>query len=160
ASTIRPPTDDGTAYGLTLFTWPSWTDPTLLTVGLLGAVMTAFYMFRLYFLTFWGEFRGWKVVEGWKAPEGAHGHDAHDDHGHEHESAETREGPVPHESPWQMHVPLIVLGIGAIFAGFLMHPLDAWLEPVFAAAKKSVEVSEKGASIVQPLAITAAFTGM
>src|SRR5262249_54980678 len=43
ADSIRPPTDDGTAYGLTIFTWPSWTGPVLLTAGLLGAVMTAFY---------------------------------------------------------------------------------------------------------------------
>jgi NADH-quinone oxidoreductase subunit L len=51
------------------------------------------------------------------APAAAHGHDdhaahGHDDHGHAH---------TPHESPWIMLVPLIVLSIGSILAGYMFH---------------------------------------
>src|SRR5580698_10261963 len=40
---------------------PEWIAPAVFIVGLLAAVMTAFYMFRVMFLTFHGEFRGWTV---------------------------------------------------------------------------------------------------
>jgi NADH-quinone oxidoreductase subunit L len=170
-SSVKAPTAE--AYGLTLFTWPAAAGPVLLTVGLLAAVMTAFYMFRLYFLTFWGDFRGWKVVANWVEPVAAHGHDAHDAHGahgrdahghdahagHAHAPGEPLEGPEPHESPWQMYLPLVILGFLALVGGIFMHPLDKWLEPVFAAARKSVEVSDKG-GIVQPLAIAAGLLGI
>ena len=68
-------------------------------IGLtLAAVMTAFYMFRLYFLTFTGEYRS-------ADQSGDHPYDAH-----------------PHESPSSMTIPLVVLGLGALFAGFLGLP--------------------------------------
>ena len=68
-------------------------------IGLtLAAVMTAFYMFRLYFLTFTGEYRS-------ADQSGDHPYDAH-----------------PHESPPSMTIPLVVLGFGALFAGFLGLP--------------------------------------
>ena len=43
------------------FQAPEWIGKMLYVVGVLAATMTAFYMFRLLFRTFWGEFRGWKV---------------------------------------------------------------------------------------------------
>ena len=74
---------------------PTWIGPVLYVVGVLAAAMTAFYMCRVYFLTFWGDFRGWtvgrpsllarlEVVETAHSPEvagpDAHGHDhPHDD---------------------------------------------------------------------------------
>jgi NADH-quinone oxidoreductase subunit L len=68
-------------------------------IGLtLAAVMTAFYMFRLYFLTFTGEYRS-------ADQSGDHPYDAH-----------------PHESPPSMTIPLIVLGVGALVVGFLGLP--------------------------------------
>ena len=68
-------------------------------IGLtLAAVMTAFYMFRLYFLTFTGEYRS-------ADQSGDHPYDAH-----------------PHESPASMTIPLVVLGIGALGVGFLGLP--------------------------------------
>jgi NADH-quinone oxidoreductase subunit L len=68
-------------------------------VGLtLAAVMTAFYMFRLYFLTFTGEYRS-------ADQSGDHPYDAH-----------------PHESPPSMAIPLVVLGVGALVVGFLGLP--------------------------------------
>jgi NADH-quinone oxidoreductase subunit L len=167
-SSVRPPTEDGTAYGMTLFTWPTWGGPLLLAFGLVTAALTAFYMFRLYFLTFTGEFRGWKVVANWKEPEGGHGHDVHGHDAHaahgQHDSpadapTEPLEGPQPHESPWQMHLPLIVLGVLALVGGVFMKPLDKWLEPVFEMARKGVEESEKG-GIVMPLAVVASALGI
>ncbi|MFA9469733.1 MAG: NADH-quinone oxidoreductase subunit L [Deltaproteobacteria bacterium] len=68
-------------------------------IGLtLAAVMTAFYMFRLYFLTFTGEYRS-------ADQSGDHPYDAH-----------------PHESPPSMTIPLVVLAIGALGVGFLGLP--------------------------------------
>jgi NADH-quinone oxidoreductase subunit L len=68
-------------------------------IGLtLAAVMTAFYMFRLYFLTFTGEYRS-------ADQSGDHPYEAH-----------------PHESPPSMTIPLVVLGIGALVVGFLGLP--------------------------------------
>ncbi len=68
-------------------------------VGLtLAAVMTAFYMFRLYFLTFTGDYRS-------ADQSGDHPYDAH-----------------PHESPRSMTIPLVVLGLGALVVGFLGLP--------------------------------------
>jgi len=75
------------------------------------------------------------------ADHGDHGDDEHDDHHHEEDL--TQPGPPPHESPWQMTVPLIVLAAFSVVAGALNPapllpenklPLAHWLEPVFEAA--------------------------
>ncbi len=104
-------------------------------VGVAGAMCTAFYMVRVYALTFTGTYRG--------EPEEKHGHDAHghDDHGHHHGGVKYDD---IHESPWTMTLPLVVLAFGAVFGGLLGlphwmpgHPtnqFDHWLEPVFGAA--------------------------
>jgi NADH-quinone oxidoreductase subunit L len=70
---------------------------------LLGAFVTAFYSFRLLYLTFFGEPR-------WIHHDDAHGHDTHAVDGHAHE---------PHESPWVVTVPLILLAIPSVVIGFL-----------------------------------------
>jgi NADH-quinone oxidoreductase subunit L len=89
---------------------------------MLGVFVTAFYSFRLLYLTFHGKERFREV----HAHDDGHGHDAHhdahtdghhgeahDDHGHGHH------GPVePHESPKVVTVPLILLAIPSIFIGF------------------------------------------
>jgi len=67
------------------------------------AFVTALYSFRLVFYVFHG-------AERFRQPAAhAHGGHGHDDHGHAHE---------PHESPWVVTVPLILLAIPSIFAGF------------------------------------------
>jgi NADH-quinone oxidoreductase subunit L len=75
---------------------------------LAGVFIGGFYSFRLVFYTFHGEerFR--------HAPSAAHGH--HDDHGH-HGSAE------PHESPWVVTVPLLLLAIPSVAAGWMIGPI-------------------------------------
>jgi NADH-quinone oxidoreductase subunit L len=69
---------------------------------LLGAFVTAFYSFRLMYLTFAGEERFRHVAAD-------HGHD-----GHDHHSAHE-----PHESPWVVTVPLVLLAIPSVVIGFL-----------------------------------------
>ncbi|RJG57124.1 NADH-quinone oxidoreductase subunit L [Sphingobium terrigena] len=94
-------------------------------VGIFAALLTSFYSWRLVFLTFFGKAR-WAASEHIQhALHDAHGHDDHhDDHAHDdnhHAPATGTGGYHPHESPWVMLVPLIVLSLGAVFAGFLFH---------------------------------------
>ncbi|MGE5168578.1 MAG: NADH-quinone oxidoreductase subunit L [Deltaproteobacteria bacterium] len=74
---------------------------------LLGVFVTAFYSFRLLYLTFHGKERF--VVE--------HGqHHGHDDHGH-HEPGHLAH--APHESPWVVTLPLILLAIPSLVIGWM-----------------------------------------
>jgi NADH-quinone oxidoreductase subunit L len=111
-------------------------------IGAVAALLTSFYSWRLMFLTFWGKPR-------WAASEHIQ-HALHDDHGHAtaeaHGHADGHNPPAqesseqqvphhvpsshhgegtggyhPHESPWTMLVPLAVLSIGAVFAGYVFH---------------------------------------
>ncbi|BAV64193.1 NADH-quinone oxidoreductase subunit L [Sphingobium cloacae] len=103
-------------------------------VGVFAALLTSFYSWRLVFLTFFGKAR-WAASEHIQhALHDAHGHhddhpsdeDAghaahgHDDH-HNHAPATGTGGYHPHESPWVMLVPLVVLALGAVFAGLVFH---------------------------------------
>ena len=72
-------------------------------VGIFAAGLTAFYSWRLAFMTFHGTAK-------WGQDD--HGHaagDHHHDHGHAH---------TPHESPLSMLIPIILLAVGAVFAGW------------------------------------------
>ena len=85
--------------------------------GVIAALLTSFYSWRLMFLTFWGKPR-WEQSEHIRhAVHDAHGHDDHHAHGHGDGTA----GYHPHESPLNMLVPLIVLSTGAVVAGFVFH---------------------------------------
>ncbi|MFF9157050.1 NADH-quinone oxidoreductase subunit L [Streptomyces sp. NPDC014846] len=93
-------------------------------VALLGAAITAFYMTRVMLMTFFGEER-WRNRPT-RSPEAPSAEPAAEHHG---EHAE----PHPHESPKVMTIPMIVLAVGSVFAGFLFHLGDRfvnWLEPV------------------------------
>jgi len=86
------------------------------------ALLTAFYMFRLWFLTFFGEFRG--------TPAAVHG-----DH-HEHKGQEEHHhAGHAHESPKVMLIPLAILAILSIIGGYIgygeKNPLGTFLAPVF-----------------------------
>src|SRR5260370_16887276 len=114
-------------------------------------------MCRLYFMTFWGDFKGWTVgrpsllaqQEVLSSRQSAHTPDRDDHHDSEAEHAHPAEdlaqpGYPPHEAPWQLTVPLIFLATLSVCAGFLNpgfesliphnKPLDHWLDPVFKAA--------------------------
>ncbi|MBI4951588.1 MAG: NADH-quinone oxidoreductase subunit L [Myxococcales bacterium] len=126
---------------------PVWWGKMIFFVGLTAAVCTAFYMFRAYFLTFWGEFRGWRVVANFRPKK-------HGGHGH---GAGALAGPPPHESPGVMTVPLVILAALAVVGGFLyaepihVAPLAHVLEPVFQKASQSVIVPEAAHGLVWPL---------
>jgi NADH-quinone oxidoreductase subunit L len=90
------------------------------------------------FLTFWGNPRWANSEHIQHAVHDAHHHHddpAHEDAGHTpsahapgaHEVKDGTAGYHAHESPWSMLVPLVLLSLGAIFAGFLFH--DAFIEP-------------------------------
>jgi NADH-quinone oxidoreductase subunit L len=103
----------------------------LWAVGLITAGMTSFYMFRLWYKTFWGAERFDE------AHLGADAHAAHeeDDHGHGHAHG-------VHESPAVMLIPLAVLAILSVIGGWVGVPaalgghneLEHFLDPVFALA--------------------------
>ncbi len=93
----------------------------LWVIGVIGAIFTSFYMFRMLFLTFFGTFRG--------------------THEQEHHL---------HESPASMTIPLIVLAVLSAAGGFLgvpealggSHWLSRFLAPVFAASASHTEGAE------------------
>ena len=91
--------------------------------GIVAALMTSFYSWRLAFMTFHGAPKWQHTTEDDHErshdaepahDDHAHAHAAHDDHGH-HELH-------PHESPLTMTIPLAILAIGAVAAGFLFYP--------------------------------------
>ena len=98
-------------------------------IGIFAALLTSFYSWRLVFLTFHGKPR-WEQSEHIQhAVHDAHGHDGHahdhagDDHANEPQDGhgDGTAGYHPHESPLNMLVPLGVLSIGAVLAGFVFH---------------------------------------
>jgi NADH-quinone oxidoreductase subunit L len=126
-------------------------------LAVVTAFMTAFYMYRLMSMTFFGGYRGpaWESAHGRDAhgaapgPDGHGGHDA-DDAGHGHGAWHG-----PHESPSPMTFPLQVLAVGACVAGFVGIPaalgggnaIERFLEPSFtahASAEGGAPVAEAG----------------
>lgn len=121
-------------------------------IGISAALLTAYYSWRLVFMTFHN-----KPV--WKEEEGAHAHHA-DDHashaqiethsepldGADHAHDDHHHGPLkPHESPLVMVVPLLVLSIGAVFAGMIFaphfighHEAEFWRGAIFVGAENHV----------------------
>jgi NADH-quinone oxidoreductase subunit L len=94
----------------------------LFGLALLTAGLTAFYMSRLYFMTFWGEYRG--------NLEKAHADSAHGAHHDEHGAAAHGHGGI-HESPAVMLIPLFILAIGSAVAGKI--PIPSFVEPAIRA---------------------------
>jgi NADH-quinone oxidoreductase subunit L len=100
-------------------------------VGLLTAMLTSFYMFRLWYLTFFGEDR--------------------DPHAH------------PHESPWSMLGPLVILALLSIGGGWIgMDRFGAFLAPVLGlTTDPSTAPGGKQLDILlSALAVAAAFMGL
>ncbi len=135
-------------------------NPALWVVGWLTAGMTAFYMFRMYFNTFEGEFRGKDaglletirreqlVLAGASLGPGAmhaaeldtHGHsdghgDVHGDHDHHHSD-------TPHESPISMTLPLMVLAVPSMLIGLVGTPFANYFEAFVHPPGEVVEVVE------------------
>jgi NADH-quinone oxidoreductase subunit L len=76
----------------------------------IAALMTSFYSWRQFLMTFHGRYRG----------ADAHGHDEHEEPGDDHHHVVQLSD--VHESPWTMLAPLFVLAAGALFAGAIFDP--------------------------------------
>ncbi len=74
----------------------------------IGVFVTAFYSFRMYFLVFHGP----ENFRHKPFPPAA----AHDDHGHDEHHADAH---TPHESPWVVTLPLVLLAIPSVVIGYL-----------------------------------------
>jgi NADH-quinone oxidoreductase subunit L len=114
-------------------------------VGLITAFITSFYMFRLLFMTFFGDYRG--------AQADAHGHGSHvhDAHGHGE----------PHESPMVMLVPLMILAVLSLVGGLvgIGNRFEHFLAPVFG-SPESVEAASHGTEmLLMGVSVAAAVLG-
>jgi NADH-quinone oxidoreductase subunit L len=100
-------------------------------IGVVTAFITSFYMFRLLYMTFFGDYRG---VQEQASGQASHGHDAHG-HGE------------PHESPMVMLVPLMILALLSLFGGFVGwgHHFEHFLAPVLGGES----AGEAGTSITE-----------
>jgi len=136
--------------------WAYW------IVGVVTAFMTSFYMFRLMFMTFAGEYRG--------AAGSSHGHEEHAGHGTHLGRDTAGEAPAPHapaphghghggvhESPWVMLGQLVVIAVLSIVGGWVGIPgslggsnhFDKFLGPVFRSSTPAVnaEHAQAGESV-------------
>ncbi|HTJ98115.1 MAG TPA: NADH-quinone oxidoreductase subunit L [Bordetella sp.] len=90
---------------------------------LIGVFVTSLYSFRVYFLVFHGKERFDTHGHGHAHHDDSHGaeaqvHGAADDHGHGHD--DHGHGGPPHESPWVVTLPLVVLAIPSVIIGALV----------------------------------------
>ena len=142
------------AYSSEYGSWVFW------LIGVITAFITSFYMFRLWFLTFFGDYRGTAAPD----PDGhaaAHGQDDHS-HGHGHGA--------PHESPWVMLGPLVVLAFLSLVGGWIGigGRFEHFLAPVFqsgAAAELAHDTAGEAAgtgteTLLMLISVGAAFLGL
>jgi NADH-quinone oxidoreductase subunit L len=122
-----------------------WLGQLIYFMGIIAATGTSFYMFRSYYMTFTGEYRG------------GHG----DGHGHGH-------GHTPHESPRSITFVLATLAAGAVLAAILGIPtawsgsapiLEHWLEPALPAIVKFAEASHSTEFLFQAIGVSAGVIG-
>jgi len=142
------------AYSSPNGSWVFW------LIGVITAFITSFYMFRLWFLTFFGDYRGAEATQDAKHQSAAHAtHDATDQHGHGH---------GPHESPWVMLGPLVMLAILSIVGGWvgIGGRFEHFLAPVFqsGAAELAHESAGEAAgqgteTLLMLISVTAAVLG-
>ena len=96
----------------------------LWVVGIITALLTSFYMFRLWFMTFFGDLRLGEVdvgEESHQAQAPAQAQHAPGAHSHGHGAEEHGHGGV-HESPWIMLAPLVILAILSFVGGWVGIP--------------------------------------
>jgi len=133
------------AYSSEYGSWVFW------LLGVTTAFVTSFYMFRLWFMTFFGAYRGATARDG-------HGHN---DHGHRHGHDEL------HESPWVMLGPLVVLAVLSVVGGWvgIGGRFEHFLAPVFQSggAELAIEAADAASKTTEYLlmaaSLVAAFLG-
>jgi len=122
-------------------------NPFLWLVGWSTAGLTAFYMFRMYFMTFEGGFRGndnaiKERLLNAASPAPVFGPGAMDVKELEHDthaSHDSHHGGSPHESPWTMTLPLVFLAIPSIAIGLVGRPWNNVFEAFIHAPGEVVE---------------------
>ena len=127
------------AYSSPYGSWVYW------AIGVFTAFLTSFYMFRQWFLTFFGEYRGEEHSDS------AHGHA---EHGH---------GGV-HESPAIMLAPLVILAVLSVCGGWIgSERFDKFLSPVFhseVSSRSTMEVSLTPTEAKKEASAEGLFTGI
>jgi NADH-quinone oxidoreductase subunit L len=134
----------------------AWGDnKALWAIGLVTALLTAYYMSRQVFMVFFGEAR-WDDARPASEADASAAHVDDEEAGAtdpalEHAAADAHDehhAVTPHESPWTMWVPLVVLGILAVVGGGLnlpfnhdVHFLANWLHPVVHATEIEPDVT-------------------
>ena len=117
-------------------------NPAYWFIGVTTAFITSFYMFRLWFMTFFGDYRG-RETGGHGHAAATHGHGGHGD---------------PHESPMIMLVPLMILAVLSVVGGWvgIGGRFEHFLAPVFGegssgvateALSRSTEITLMGISV-------------
>jgi NADH-quinone oxidoreductase subunit L len=139
------------AYSSDHGSWVFW------LIGVITAFLTSFYMFRLLFMTFFGDYRGARV----DAHGQAHAVHGQDEHGHgEHGHGE------PHESPMVMLVPLLILALLSMVGGLvgIGNRFEHFLGPVFgsgAVAEGAGEAASRGTELLlMGISVAVAFLGL
>jgi len=134
------------AYSSEYGSWVFW------LIGVITAFITSFYMFRLLFMTFFGDYRGAQVDR--------HGH-AHATHGHdEHGHGE------PHESPMVMLVPLMILALLSVVGGLvgIRNGFEHFLDPVFSSGAAAEGAGEAASQLTEyvlmGISVGVAFLGL
>ena len=121
-------------------------------IGVITAFLTSFYMFRLLFMTFWGDYRSSQVDEHGRV----HAAPGHDGHGHGE----------PHESPMVMLVPLMILAFLSMVGGLvgIGNRFEHFLAPVFSSGAVSETAGEAASSVTEyvlmGVSVTLAFLGL
>jgi NADH-quinone oxidoreductase subunit L len=134
------------AYSSEHGSWVFW------LIGVITAFITSFYMFRLLFMTFFGDYRGAQVDQHGQA----HATHGHDEHGHGE----------PHESPMVMLVPLMILALLSVVGGLvgIRNGFEHFLEPVFSsggAAEGAREAASKLTEyVLMGISVGVAFLGL
>jgi NADH-quinone oxidoreductase subunit L len=130
-------------------------------IGVITAFITSFYMFRLWFMPFFGDYRGGPATHDVKH-QSADAHAMHDKHAHE------GHGHDPHESPAVMLVPLFILAILSFVGGWIGigGRFEHFLAPVFGAHRVVAEqpAPEAGSSsleyLLMAISVSAAVLGL
>jgi NADH-quinone oxidoreductase subunit L len=145
-----------------LFAWGSGAagGKALWAIGLVTALLTGYYMSREVFMVFFGEPRWRTEPEPQPASVGAAANELDletDEHAHGE----------PHESPWLMTTPLVVLAVLSIVGGVInlpfnddVHFLEQFLEPVLGANEAEIAVSTGAKVALAAVAIGAGLVGI
>jgi NADH-quinone oxidoreductase subunit L len=134
------------AYSSEHGSWAFW------LIGIITAFITSFYLFRLLFMTFFGDYRASQVDEHGRASHG----DGHGGHGHGE----------PHESPMVMLVPLMILAVLSLIGGFvgIGNRFEHFLAPVFGSPEVAEATGEAASHATEYLlmfvSVAVAFLGL